>query len=113
MTFQSRHYCILLVDTSNFDAASLHSEFADSLQVSRDRYSNRAENFKQPKNREDSSDLDENLTESIAAMRSIISEIFGAARLQKNCFQKFCSRELLFEYLSLILAIFLKMFGPI
>ena len=53
----------------------------------RDKYSNRAENFKRPKNREDSSDLDENLTESIAAMRSIISKIFGAARAQKNCFQ--------------------------
>ena len=41
----------------------------------RDRYSNRTENFKRPKNREDSSDLDENLTETIAAMRSIISKI--------------------------------------
>ena len=30
-------------------------------------YSNSAENFKQPKNREDGLDLDENLTESIAA----------------------------------------------
>ena len=47
------------------------------------------ENFKRPKNREDGSDLDENLTESIAAMRSIISKIFGAARAQKNCFQFF------------------------
>ena len=55
----------------------------------RPRYSKRTENFKRPKNREDSSDLDENLTESIAAMRSIISKIFGAARLQKNCFQIF------------------------
>ena len=42
----------------------------------RPRYSKRTENFKRPKNREDSSDLDENLTESIAAMRSIISKIF-------------------------------------
>ena len=57
--------------------------------INRPRYSKRTENFKRPKNREDSSDLDENLTESIAAMRSIISEIFGAARLQKNCFQNF------------------------
>ena len=52
------------------------------------RYSKRTENFKRPKNREDSSDLDENLTESIAAMRSIISKIFGAARLEKQRFQK-------------------------
>ena len=44
------------------------------------------QNFKRPKNREDSSDLDENLTDRIAAMKSIISKIFGAARLQKNCF---------------------------
>ena len=36
-------------------------------------------NFKRPKNREDSSDLDENLTDRIAAMKSIISQIFGAA----------------------------------
>ena len=55
----------------------------------RPRYSKRTENFKRPKNREDSSDLDENLTESIAAMRSIISKIFGAARLEKQRFQKF------------------------
>ena len=35
-----------------------------------------AENFKWPKNREDRSDLDENLTESIAAMKTIISKRF-------------------------------------
>ena len=38
----------------------------------RDKYSNHAENFKRPKNREDSSDLDENLSETIAAMKTII-----------------------------------------
>ena len=38
----------------------------------RDRYSNRAENFKRPKNREDSSDLDENLTERIATQKTFI-----------------------------------------
>ena len=36
----------------------------------------RRRNFKWPKNREDSSDLDENLTETIAAMKTIISKIF-------------------------------------
>ena len=46
-------------------------------------------NFNRPKNREDSSDLDENLTDRIAALKSIISEIFRAARLQKQRFQKF------------------------
>ena len=35
-------------------------------------YSNSAENFKRPKNREDSSDLDENLSESIAAPKTFI-----------------------------------------
>ena len=50
-------------------------------------YSNSTENLKRPTNREDSSDLDENLTESIAAMRSIISKVFGAARAQKSFFQ--------------------------
>ena len=44
-------------------------------------------NFKWPKNREDKSDLDENLTEKFAAMKSIIWKIFRAAWLQKNCFQ--------------------------
>ena len=37
----------------------------------------KSENFKWPKNREDGSDLDENLTESIAAAQSIISEKFS------------------------------------
>ena len=37
--------------------------------------------FKRPKNREDGSDLDENLTESIAAMKTIISKtILGRFR---------------------------------
>ena len=35
-------------------------------------YSNSAETFKWPKNREDNSDLDENLTESIAATQTSI-----------------------------------------
>ncbi len=35
-------------------------------------YSNSMENFKLPKNREDGSDLDENLSETIAAMKSIM-----------------------------------------
>ena len=38
----------------------------------RPRYSKRTENFKRPKNRKDSSDLDENLTESIAALKTLI-----------------------------------------
>ena len=42
-----------------------------------------AENFKWPKNREESSDLDDFLTESIAATRIIIFEIFA-----RNCRQK-------------------------
>ena len=37
------------------------------------------ENFKRPENREDSSDLDENLIETIAAMKTrIFSKFFGA-----------------------------------
>ena len=55
----------------------------------RDRYSNRAEIFKRPENRKDSSDLDEHLTESIAAMKTFISKNFVAAGLQKNCFKEF------------------------
>ena len=41
--------------------------------------------FKRPKNREDSSDLDENLTKSIAAMKTIISKIFFGQFSRKNC----------------------------
>ena len=57
-------------------------------------YSNSAENSKRPKNLEDSSDLDENLTETIAAMRSIISKIFVTAWAQKNRFRFFFVRML-------------------
>ena len=42
-----------------------------------------AENFKWPKNREDSSDLDDFLTESIAPIRTIFFEIFARHRRQK------------------------------
>ena len=81
---------LIIVGSLIISVGSLISRRVKQMGIGyRDRYSNRAENFKRPKNREDSSDLDENLTESIAAMRSIISKIFGAARLQKNCFQKF------------------------
>ena len=39
--------------------------------------------FKRPKNHEDSSDLDDFLTESIAAMQAIIFEILARRRRQK------------------------------
>ena len=41
-------------------------------ELDRPRYSNSTENFKRPKNRKDSSDLDENLPESIAATQTFI-----------------------------------------
>ena len=41
------------------------------------------QNFKWPKNREESSDLDDFLTESIAATRTIIFEIFARRCRQK------------------------------
>ena len=44
-----------------------------------------AKNFKRPKNREDSSDLDENLTKSIAAMKTIISNFFWGQFSRQNC----------------------------
>ena len=43
-----------------------------------------AENFKRPKNREDSSDFDENWTGSIAATRTIIFEIFASTSRRTN-----------------------------
>ena len=43
-----------------------------------------AENFKRPKNREDSSDFDQNLTESTAATRS---------RFRKNLLRRCCRRR--------------------
>ena len=54
-----------------------------------------AENFKLPKNREDSSDLDEFLTESIAVMRTIIFEIFARGCRQKlrKTFEKLRERR--------------------
>ena len=64
-------------------------------------YSNSAENFKRPKNREDSSDLDENLTESIAATQTFISKKIPRRTGSKNMFLKNFSRESLLEYLSL------------
>ena len=42
----------------------------------RTKYSNSKENFNRPKNREDSSDFDDLLTESIATALSIIFKIF-------------------------------------
>ena len=42
------------------------------------------ENFKRPKNREDCSDLDENLTKLIAAMKTIISKILLGRFLGKT-----------------------------
>ena len=44
----------------------------------------RRRNFKWPKNREDSSDLDENLTETIAAMKTIIFKNFFWAVFAQN-----------------------------
>ena len=43
-----------------------------------------AENFKRLKNREDSSDLDDNLTETTAAMKTIISKKFFGPFSPKN-----------------------------
>ena len=43
-----------------------------------------AENFKWPKNRPDSSDLEDFLTESIVSMRTIIFEFFAGRRRQKT-----------------------------
>ena len=75
--------------------------FERRLLFTRGKYSTPVKNFKRPKNRKDSSDLDENLTESIAAMRSIISKIFVGPRAQKKMFSKTFSCDPLFEYLSL------------
>ena len=44
-----------------------------------------SENFKRPKNREDSSDLDEILTKSITAMKTIISKNCFGQISRKNC----------------------------
>ena len=48
------------------------SKCSDPSSSDRAIYSNSAESFKRRKNREDSSDLDENLTESIAATQTFI-----------------------------------------
>ena len=54
----------------------------------------RGENFKRPKNREDSSDLDENLLDRIAAMSSMILKSFPRHTGSKNTFSKICLRQL-------------------
>ena len=72
---------------------NMHIMFEKNTIV-RDRYSNRAENFKRPKNREDSFDLDENLTESIAATQTYIWKSFPHRTGSKNMFSSFFSRQL-------------------
>ena len=59
------------IDSVKFSSKSelSHDFLADK---NRAIYSNSAENFKRPKNREDSSDLDKNLSESIAAPKTFI-----------------------------------------
>ena len=54
---------------------------------SRDKYSNSTEIFKRPKIRDDSSDLDENLTESIAEKKLSFEKVFRTTRLQKTWIQ--------------------------
>ena len=68
-------------------------EIAEALKAGdRRRYSNSKENFKLPKNREDSSDLDENLTELIAATQTFHLKKFSAPhglkkQVSKNVFR--------------------------
>ena len=54
-----------------------------------------AENLKRSKNRENSSDLDDFLTESIAAMQAIIFETLVRRRLEKlkKTFEKLCKKS--------------------
>ena len=65
----------------------------------RPRYSNSTKNFKRPKNREDSSDVDENLTDRIAAMRSIILKMFLGRPASKTTLSKlFFAKRCLNKY---------------
>ena len=72
----------------------------------------RPKNFKRPKNREESSDLDENLSETIAAMKTIICKRVRSRQASKNMVSKIFSRQLLFEYLSLSLGWVNTAVGP-
>ena len=76
----------------NVSVLTLLVDFDDILSRSID--SNNAENFKRPKNREDSSNLHENLRESIASPQSFISEIF--ARPVEEIFAKNFTNERIF-----------------
>ena len=58
----------------------------------RDEYSNRAENFKWPKNREDSSDPDEKLTNRSQRLKLSFEKKFHATRLGKQRFRVFFAR---------------------
>ena len=66
--------CRMCLQVNGFDSATDCYELDVHPCAPQDRAicSNSAENFKRPKNREDSSDLDENLTESIAAQKTFI-----------------------------------------
>ena len=59
----------------------------------RDKYSKSTENFKRPKNHKDSSDLDENRTNSIAATQIFISKSFPRRTASKKTFSKKKLRE--------------------
>ena len=58
--------------TGTIDSAAAAKKCAWSARFARPKYSNSTEHFKRPKNRDDGSDLDENLTESIAAPKTFI-----------------------------------------
>ena len=89
--YGDRYLELLLMDEVMFRCNSLR----------RDKYSNSTEKFKWSKNREDSSFVDENLTESIAAQKTFIWKSFPPHSASKKMVSNFCSHELLFEYLSI------------
>ena len=69
------------------DFILIHPDFV-LVSAYKDKYSNRAENCNRPKNREDSSDLDEILSESIAATQTSILKKNPGHTGSKQVFKK-------------------------
>ena len=83
-------YCFSLFfwSQSGFSFLQWPHQGAKNLMKTRARCSNSTENFKRPKNREDSSDLDEKLSESIAATQTFIWKSLPRHSASKTTFSK-------------------------
>ena len=93
----------ILFPTKRFTAGCLPVNFLVYFRVNgRSKFRKKNRNFKRLKNREVSSDLDENLIELIAATQTFICKSFRRHTGSKNTFSNFFSREPLYSRGTLI-----------